>query len=125
MAEVFHLGADNYWWTAASGLAGLLMGFCPVILGFFVPAGLVMIVFLAILILFVALDVEKNKVVAHVLCMVNLNIVLNVHGVLAQENLLPALGSYALGVAVTAGIIYGLRALALNAAKKKAAQDPA
>lgn len=123
-AEVYALGTENYWRTALTGLIGLSMGFLPTILAKVgISATVTGVVFLAALVVFVALDVEKNKFVANVLCMVNMNIVINVPGVATVENLAPVFLSYGLGVAVVAAIIYGLRALAMSAAKKRVVKE--
>jgi len=119
-AEVYGLSTEAFWNTVLSGLLGLAMGFLQILLGLTgLPAAAVTVVFLVALILFVALDVEKNRIVAHVLCLLNLNIVLNVPGVAEKENLLPVFASYALGAAIMAMIVYAIRAAAKRSARKK------
>lgn len=123
--EVYALGTEKYWQTVLTGAVGLIMGFLQNILGAAgIPASVVGIVFIVALIFFLALDIEKSRFVSTALCMVNMNIVLNVPGVAAAENIIPVFLAYGLGVAVVAVFIYALRAVAMKAAGKAGAGKP-
>ena len=119
-AEVYGLSTDKFWSTVLSGLLGLVMGYFQVLLGLTgLSTAIVTIVFFVALVLLIALDVEKNVIVAHVLCLLNLNIVLNVPGLAERENLLPVFAAYALGTAIMAIILYAMRAVSKKSAEKK------
>jgi len=120
MSEVYHLDIRGFLATAASGLAGVAIGFSQVLLGFVLPAPLTLGVFLAVLVVFIALDVGKNKIIANVLCMINANIILNIPGLAARENLLPVTGGYLLAAALLAAICFAMRLAAKRGKKENA-----
>lgn len=106
MVEVYHLSFDKYLWIFVSGLAGIIVGFSQVLFGFVMPENLALIFFLLLLVVFATLDVGKNVVVANILCMVNANIILNIPGIAARENILPVGGAYLLSAAIMGLICY-------------------
>lgn len=122
-AEVLGLElSKKFWFHCLSGLVGLLIGFSQVLFGLVLSGTLTIILFFALLILLVTLDVGKNVIIANVLCMVNLNIVLNVPGVAVAQNLLPVFSSYLVSVAILALLLLLLQRLAQRAAAKQAEQ---
>ena len=105
MAEIYHLDVSKFWGVAISGAVGMIAGYVETLLGIAFDHTAAMVIFLVLLVLFVALDVDKNKIVANICCMINFNIILNIPGVMAKENMLPAWGGYALGAVILYAII--------------------
>lgn len=100
MSEVYHLDASKFWSVAISGAVGMVAGYVETMIGTILTPAVTTVIFLVLLLFFVAMDVEKNKIVANICCMINFNIILNVPGVMVKENMLPAWGAYALGVVI-------------------------
>ena len=66
MAEIYHLDISKFWGVAISGAVGMIAGYVETLLGIAFDHTVAMVIFLVLLVLFVALDVDKNKIVANI-----------------------------------------------------------